>query len=197
MKEFRKRKKSFVHFPSSSFNGAAVLVVAFCSLLLFACEEKIKPSIASTGLNGNVPTQESWKAKITITDSGKVSGILHAGHIAVYEDKKYTYLDSGIVVDFFDENEHHTSVLTAKQGKVNDLTHDLEAHGNVVVVSDSGTVLRTEDLYWNNTTQRVYSQDYVEITSPKEAIKGHGFESDRSLKQYRIFKVTGQAKPNE
>ena len=197
MKEFRKTRKSIAHFTAPLFDSTALPVVALCSLLLFACEEKIKPSIASTGLNGNVPTQESWKAKITITDSGRVSGILHAGHIAVYEDKKYTNLDSGIVVDFFDENEHHTSVLTAKQGRINDLTHDLEAHGNVVVVSDSGTTLKTEDLYWNNTTQRVYSQDYVEITSPKEAIQGHGFESDRSLKQYRILKVTGQAKPNE
>jgi len=197
MKELTQRKKFFVHYSSSSLRSTTVSVLAICSLLLFACEEKIKPSIASTGLNGNVPTQESWKAKITLTDSGKVSGILHAGHIAVYEDQKYTFLDSGIVVDFFDENEHHTSVLTAKQGKVNDLTHDLEAHGNVVVVSDSGTILRTEDLYWNNTTQRVYSQDYVEVTSPKEAIQGHGFESDRSLIHYRILKVTGQANPNE
>ncbi len=182
---------------SASLGSTTVLVFTLCSLLLSACEEKIKPSIAPTALSGNGPTQESWKAKIIITDSGRVSGILHAGHIAVYEYKKYTNLDSGIVVDFFDENEHHTSVLTAKQGRINDLTHDLEAHGNVVVVSDSGTVLKTEDLFWNNTTQRVYSQDYVEITSPKEQMQGHGFESDRSLIHYRIFRVTGQANQNE
>ena len=166
-------------------------------LLFLACGEKIKPSIAATGVGGNVATQESWKAKITITDSGKVSGILRAGHISVFEDKKVTFLDSGIIVDFFDENEQHTSVLTAKAGKINDLTHDLEAHGNVIVVSDSGTTLKTEDLFWNNTTQKVYTQDYVEVTSPREQINGHGFESDRGLKQYKILDVTGQAKTNE
>lgn len=179
-----------------AFVRSLMLFVLF-PLLFLACGEKIKPSIASTGVGGNVPTQESWNAKIIITDSGKVSGILRAGHISVFENRKVTYLDSGIIVDFFDENEHHTSVLTAKQGKINDLTHDLEAHGNVVVVSDSGTTLKTEDLYWNNTTQKVYSQDYVEVTSPKEQIKGHGFESDRGLKQYKILDVTGQAKTNE
>ena len=169
----------------------------FLAAVLLGCEEKIKPSVASSGMSANVPSQESWNAKITITDSGRVSGIIRAGHISVYDDRKFTYLDSGITVDFFDENEHHTSVLTALRGKVNDATHDLEAHGNVVVVSDSGTTLKTEDLFWTDATQKVHSDDYVEVSSPKEQIQGHGFESDRSLKKYKIFRVTGQASPHE
>jgi LPS export ABC transporter protein LptC len=173
-----------------------VLVLLF-SLIGVSCEEKIKPSISSAGVGQNVPMQESWNATITFTDSGRVSGILRAGHIAIYSDKKYTLLDSNIVVDFFDENECHTSVLTAQSGRVNDLTHDFEAHQNVVVISDSGTSLRTEDLYWNNLTLKVHTPAYVEIISPKEQIQGHGLESDKSLKHYTIYKVTGQAKTNE
>ncbi len=173
------------------------MLTALCSLLMISCEEKIQPSIASTGVNGDVPAQESWNAKITFTDSGRISAILRAGHIAVYENTKFTYLDSNIVIDFFDEHQRHTSMLTAQHGRVNDVTHDLEARGNVVVVSDSGTTVKTEEMYWNNTTQKVYTQAYVEVTSPKEQIQGHGFESDRELKQYKIFKVTGQATTNE
>jgi len=77
---------------------------------------------------------------------------------------------------------------------VNDLTHDLEAHENVVVVSDSGTTLNTQELYWTNATQKIHSPAYVEITSPTEHIQGQGFESDKSLKHYVIIKVTGKAK---
>jgi LPS export ABC transporter protein LptC len=172
------------------------LLFALCSLLLFACEEKIKPPISS-GLGYDVPTQESWNAKIVFTDSGKVSGILRAGHIAMYTDKKFTLLDSNIVVDFYNEHQQHTSVLTAKRGKVNDITHDFEAHEHVVVVSDSGTRLTTEELYWSNATRKIHTPAFVEIASPKEQLQGHGFESDQDLKHYTIFKVTGQAKTNE
>ena len=125
------------------------LLFALCSLLLLSCEEKIRPPI-SDGLSGIVPTQESWDARIIFTDSGRTSGILRAGHIAMYADRKSTVLDSNITVDFFDEHQQHTSVLTARRGRVNDVTQDFEAHGNVVVVSDSGTTLSTEDLYWTN-----------------------------------------------
>ncbi|TLY33813.1 MAG: LPS export ABC transporter periplasmic protein LptC, partial [Ignavibacteria bacterium] len=87
-------------------------------------------------------------------------------------------------------------VLTAKRGRVNDVTHDFEAHENVVVVSDSGTTLRTEDLYWSNAAQRVTTPAFVDIVSRTEHIEGTGLESDQGLKHYTIFKVTGQSKAN-
>jgi len=170
---------------------ALIVLTGSCS------EEKLKPAVASSGIGQDVPSQESWNATITFTDSGRVTGILRAGHIAMFADRRFTNLDSNIAVDFYDQHERHTSVLTAKRGKVNDFTHDFEAHDNVVVVSDSGTTLKTEELYWSNTTQKVNTPAFVDITSPTEHIQGQGFESDQGLKRYTIFKVTGQTKPNE
>lgn len=172
------------------------LLFALCALLVLSCEEKIKPPV-SFGIARDVPSQESWNTKITFTDSGKVSGILRAGHISMYADKKFTLLDSNIIVDFYDEHQQHTSTLTARRGKVNDGTNDFEAHDEVVVVSDSGTTLTTEELYWTNATRKIHTPAYVEITSPKERLQGQGFESDQDLKHYTIFKVTGQAKTDE
>ena len=149
------------------------------------------------GLGWDLPGQESWDAKITFTDSGKIAGVLRAGHLAMYPERKYTILDSNIIVDFYDEHERHTSVLTARKGRVNDLTHDFEAHRNVVVLSDSGTTLKTENLFWTNAKRKIHTPDYVEISSPKEQLQGHGFDSDQDLKHYTIFRVTGQAKSHE
>jgi LPS export ABC transporter protein LptC len=160
------------------------------------CEEKVKPTITA-GLSGEPPAQESWNARIVFTDSGKIAGILKAGHISVYADKRFTVLDSSITVDFYNEHEQHTSVLTARRGRVDDATHDFEAHEQVVVISDSGTVLKTEELYWANATRKIHTPAYVEITSPKEQLRGQGLESDQDLVHYTILKVTGQAKTDE
>ncbi|TAK67278.1 MAG: LPS export ABC transporter periplasmic protein LptC [Bacteroidetes bacterium] len=198
------RSKLTAHCPPlcaqrSRLTALCSLLLALCTLLLIVtgCEEKLKPAVTSTAVSRDLPTQESWNTTITLTDSGKLIAILKAGHIASYTDKQYTVFDSNVVVDFYDEFERHTSVLTAKIGRVNDITHDLEAHGNVVVVSDSGTTLKTEDLYWSNRTKKVHTPSFVDIVSPTEHIQGHGFESDRGLRNYTIFKVTGQAKTEE
>ena len=170
-----------------------VLAVSLC--LLWGCEEKIKPSVLGGVSSTTLPSQESWNATVTFTDSGIVKAILKAGHISQYEGTKQTTMDQGVHVDFFDEHGLHSSVLTSQAGKVDETTNNLEATGNVVVVSDSGIVVETEKLYWDNQRQLIHSDEFVKITSPKEKLQGHGFESDQSLKNYRIFRVTGTAKP--
>lgn len=170
-----------------------LLVTILCLLIFSGCEEKIKPSVTSTKLIGNPPSQESWNSRITFTQSGKLVAVVTAGHLSVYDDRKQTYLDEKIRVDFYDENAKRTTVLTAEQGIVNDLTRDLEAIGNVIVISDDGTTLRTEQLSWTNSTQKIHTNAYVEIDSPKEKIRGLGLESDQHLKNYKILKVTGQS----
>jgi LPS export ABC transporter protein LptC len=172
-----------------------ILILTVVLSALNGCEGKIKPSVTSLEFGQDVPTQESWNATITFTDSGRVTGVLRAGHILDYASKKITLLDSMITVDFFDDSMRHTSVLTARRGMVNNATQDLEAHESVVVVSDSGSTLRTESLFWTNRTQKIHTTEYVEMMTPTEQIQGHGFESDRSLKNRIVFKPTGQAKP--
>jgi len=74
-------------------------------------------------------------------------------------------MDEGLVVDFFNDQDIHTSQLTADSGEVNERLNDLTATGNVVVVSDSGETLHTEKLLWNNKLQKILSVVDVMITS--------------------------------
>ena len=172
---------------------------ALCSvlvLLLCGCEEKTKPSLIPL-TQSDLPSQESWQSKVIVSDSARTKAILWAGHIAVYKEQRYTLLDDSIHVDFFNELEEHTSVLTARRGKVNDVTRDFEAHDHVVVVSDDGTVLRTEHLFWDNARRKIHTDAFVDIVSRTEHIMGQGMQADQGLKNYEIFKVTGQALTNE
>jgi lipopolysaccharide export system protein LptC len=169
-----------------------ILFVAVCVAVLSGCEEKIKPSVLDIS-GASIPSQESWNSTITFSDSGIVKAILKAGHIAEYNNSKQILMDGNVHVDFFDEYGHHSSVLTSTTGKVDENTYNLEADGNVVVVSDSGVVVRTDKLLWNNKRQLIHSDDFVTITSPKEHLQGWGFESDQNLRNYKIFKATGTA----
>ena len=160
---------------------------------MIGCEEKVKPSVLS-GVSGmQLPSQESWNSTITFSDSGTVKAIVQAGHIYAYDNSTVTHLDSGVIVDFFDEVGLHTTTLTSRHAVVDEGTNNLEATGNVIVRSDSGTVVYTEKMFWDNKRQLIHSPEFVRIVSPKERLQGTGFESDHNLRNYRIFKVTGTA----
>jgi LPS export ABC transporter protein LptC len=174
----------------------SALTIASLVFITSACEEKIRPSVVAVNQT-EYPSQESWNSTVTFTDSGKVKAILWSGHIASYAPKQFTLLSESIHIDFFNEFEEHTSLLTARRGKVNDRTQDFAAYENVIVTSDSGTILRTDSLYWDNATRKIRTEAFVDIVSPTEHIMGHGMISDQGLKNYTIFKVTGQAVTKE
>ncbi len=172
---------------------------ALCALLILlcgGCEERVKPSSVPL-TQSDLPSQESWRSRVIFSDSARMKAVLWAGHIAVYSDQRYTLLDDSIHIDFYNEQEQHTSILTARHGKVNDVNQDFEAYDHVVVVSDSGVVLRTERLFWTNATRKIHTDAFVDIVSPTEHIMGQGMQSDQGLKNYEIFKVTGQVLTHE
>jgi LPS export ABC transporter protein LptC len=171
---------------------AHFLWAAIACMALMGCGERLKPPIAPLAQT-EPPSQESWKSTVTFSDSARVRAILWAGHIAVYTGQRFTDLNDSIHVDFFNEQEQHTSTLTARRGRVHDQTQDFEAYDSVVVTSDSGTVLRTDRLFWINAERKIRTDAFVDITSPTERIMGHGMESDQGLKNYKIFRVTGQS----
>ena len=162
-------------------------------IMLTGCEEKIKPSVISTIDSRTLPQQESWNSTITVSDSGRVTAIIFAGYIRVFESDQKTYLSQGVRVRFFNIHGIQTSVLTSDEGTVDEMTNNLEARKNVVVVSSDSSLMKTEQLFWDNNRQLIYTPAYVQITTKKDRLQGHGFESDQSLRNYRIFRVTGQS----
>jgi LPS export ABC transporter protein LptC len=154
-------------------------------LYLYGCEEKIKPSVLSTVDSQTLPQQESWNSTIVISDSGRITAIIVAG---------YFRMSQGVKVRFFNTEGKQTSVLTSKEGSVDEATNNLEAYKDVVVVSNDSSKLRTERLFWDDQRQLIWTPEYVEITTLKEKLKGHGFESDQGLNKYRIFRVTGETR---
>ncbi len=159
------------------------------------CEQRIRPSVVDGFAGDEMPAQESWKSRIIISKEGVVSAIIDAGYIALYPEKKRTYLEEGVKVDFLDPDGSVTSTLTSVRGEVDEEKNDLSAFGNVIVESDDGTVLVTEELYYEDASGQVHTEAYVEITSPDELIQGYGLVSDAGLKNYTIYRVTGQTKP--
>ena len=165
-------------------------------VLASGCEDKIKPSVLPGLDSKSIPQQESWNSTIVISDSGRVQARIRAGYLQKFDGPQETMMSQGVVVHFYNEAGKQTSVMTARQGKVNERTYDIEAEGEVLVVSDDSTHLRSEKMYYDNRRHLIHTPDYVYVTSPREKVQGRGFESDQRLSNYKIFKVTAQVRGN-
>jgi LPS export ABC transporter protein LptC len=172
-----------------------IFILSVLFLFPFCSSKRVKPSVDGKFSVEELPSQESWNSVITFSDSGKISAILYAGHLRKYDDKRETFLDQNIKVDFYDQNEVQTTTLTSIKGRVDETTNNLYAIDSVVVSSDSVTI-KTEEMMWRNKDRKIVSDKFVTVISPQEEIQGYGFESDQNLNNYVIYNITYVTRPD-
>ncbi len=177
-------------------------VILFTGILavLLSCS-KLDESSSSSLETGPVeqiktPDQESWQSTIIISKNGRRVARVWANYVALYENRKQTLLKDSIHVNFYDRYGKLKSVLTAREGIVDNVTENLRAIGKVVVVSDSGIVLETEELLWDNQKQKIISEVPVKFTTKTDTLLGDGFISDPDLANYEIRNAKGVSKRN-
>ena len=76
--------------------------------------------------------------------------------------------------------------LTAKKGKIDKSTGDVNLEQNVVVTSDSGTTMKTESLQWQRNKDLVQTDDKVSIQDGTMTVEGKGMEAHPSLKDAKL-----------
>jgi LPS export ABC transporter protein LptC len=166
-----------------------MIVIAGALLLAAGCT-KIAPAPSEVP-KGEPPQQEFYGAAITFFQDDKLSAVLKAGRIRKFERQSVVLLDSGVVADFYNSEGHHTSTLWADSGRTDEARKDMIAMGNVVTKSDSGQILETNILRWDNRTRHIRSDSKVKLSTPTDTIYGIGFDSDEHLRNWNIGQPQG------
>jgi LPS export ABC transporter protein LptC len=166
--------------------------VLYCGLAFWwlGCRSQEQQTVTPPNYDG--PDQEGWNSRITVTSNGRTSAILQYAHMEKFSKRRETKFDGGIVVDFYNTEGKHTSNLVSERGMLYEEANDFEALGNVVVKSDSGTTVWTQRLRWENSRQKILSNDFVTIvTAENDTLHGHGFVSDQNLKIWSMRRPSG------
>jgi LPS export ABC transporter protein LptC len=132
--------------------------------------------------------------EILYSDSAVVRVRIKAALLHNYSDTKNPRREfpDGILVEFFDANKNIQSRLTAKKAVQYDKTNKFVVEDNVVIRSIKNETIETEGLTWDESTQRVYSDRFITITTATEVIEGYGFESDYNFQNWELKKVSGR-----
>ncbi len=170
----------------------AATILMFVALTT-ACEQRVDVKPVSEDPYLDAPQHISLNIDVLFIDSADTRAELQAGIARMYEDRKETTLGQGMRVVFFDRSSGMpAATLTADSAVIDDRTKNMTAIGNVVVISDSNnTRLETSRLVWDQTTEKIRTNESVVITTPSEVIEGQGLVSDQYLTSYRIFNVRG------
>lgn len=165
------------------------IYVAAALVAFSACEEPRKPEAKLKIYGGPIMTAKNIAT--VYSDSGKTKLIISGPLQLQYNDGDREF-PKGIRVDFFDSDGDSNAVLTANYARFDKATDIHLALGNVIIFNKKERrKLNTEELRWNRSTRKVYTDKFVRIETPTEILTGHGLTANQDFSWYRITKPTG------
>jgi LPS export ABC transporter protein LptC len=142
--------------------------------------------------NDTVYPEKATGVEINITDSGHRIAQIHSPLMERYSGKNpYLEMKKGVRALFFNKQGVKENQLDANYAISHENEKIIEVRNDVRLENVKGERLNTEKLTWNQASKKIYTDQFVKITTPDEVIYGDGFESNQNFTEYKIFKIRG------
>ena len=162
-------------------------------LLLSSCGGKKKAMGEAITERDSLPMMTTLGVTTLISDSGVTRYRVNMEEWSVYDRKKPCYwaFEKGVYLEQFDSIFHIEASIKADTAYYYDKERLWKLIGNVDIQNRKGERFNTELLYWNEATQKVYSDKFIRIQQPDRIITGHGFDSNQQMPIYTIHNIEG------
>ncbi|MFT5918667.1 MAG: LPS export ABC transporter protein LptC, partial [Granulosicoccus sp.] len=122
-----------------------------------------------------LPVVEEVNAQLIYTDSARVKVLVDAPQLHHYTgEDPYLELPKGVHITFFNLSGEIESEITANYAISFEKKDVMVARNDVVVINSKGERLNTEELSWSKKHHRIFTDEFVTITTEDEVIYGHG-----------------------
>lgn len=186
------RKRSF-RLLHKSMSITIVLGTIVMLLLFPSCGGKTKVVGEAITERDSLPMMSTLGVTTLISDSGVTRYRVNTEEWQVYDRKNPPHwaFEKGIYLEQFDSVFQVEASIKADTAYYYDKKRLWKLIGNVDIQNRKGERFNTELLYWNEATQKVYSDKFIRIQQPDRIITGQGFDSNQQMTVYTIRNIGG------
>ena len=168
--------------------GAIVMLLLFSS-----CGGKKKELGEAITERDSLPSMATLGVVTYISDSGVTRYRMEAEEWLMYDRKRPSYwaFEKGVYLEQFDSLFNVDASIKADTAYFYDKQKLWKLMGNVDIKNRKGERFNTELLYWNQATEKVYSDRFIRIEQPDRIITGYGFDSNQQMTIYQIRNMGG------
>jgi LPS export ABC transporter protein LptC len=182
-----------VTFISTGNKSIAIIFMVMSVLFLFSCGgKKIKMSEAITERDF-LPAMQTVGVTSLVSDSGITRYRIETEEWLIYDKKKPPYwaFEKGVYLEKFDSLFNIDASVKADTAYYYNEQKLWKLMGHVHVQNLKGEQFDTELLYWNQTTEKIYSEKSIQIEQTDKIIVGQGFTSNQQMTVYTINNIEG------
>ena len=167
-----------------NFRHASFLAIA---IALLGCNSKKQPPVSAHSVLADSADQIMWGARFNLTDRGLQRAELFADTAFFFNDNTRVELEN-VRTTFYTTAGAKDAVLTSQRGTYTSRNGGMVARKHVLVVSEDGRRLTTQELKYDQTKNEISSDSAFVLTEPNRRLEGIGFVSDPNLNNVRVLR---------
>ncbi len=165
--------------------------MAVSMTLFFCCEDNTSTLNQINRFNEN-PVGTAYDIRMTYTDSARIKAILTAPLHLDYTHLsfKYSEFPEGLKIIFYnDKNEENTVV--ADYGILYNQTKIVDLQGNVVLLSNDGSRLETDQMYWDSEKEWLFTERPFTFENEDYNLAATRLDANKEFSKFKSGKLSG------
>ncbi|KLT71494.1 MULTISPECIES: LPS export ABC transporter periplasmic protein LptC [Flavobacterium] len=173
------------------------IVTVLAVTMFFGCESNFK-EVQKSNFSEFVPGSDADTVNIKYTDSGRITGVLVSSKMLDYSnlDFPFTEFPKGIDVTLYDKNLKRTFIRSNYAISYKP-TGIIDLQGKVKITSETGQMLETEQLYFDQKNEWFYTERKFKLTDAKGVSYGQGIDFSKDFKVINSQRITGELEAEE
>lgn len=167
------------------------IVTVITVTMFFSCKDNFK-DVQKIGMSENEPIGVAENINLKYTDSGRVKAVLVSPKMLDYSNRDFPYnqFDEGVTLDLFDDDNKRT-VVVADYAIIYNRTNLIDLQGNVKITTNTRDTLFAEQLYYDQKTEWLFTNQPVSFRKGQDLIHGNGFDSNIKFTNAEVLEVNG------
>ncbi|WP_298535951.1 LPS export ABC transporter periplasmic protein LptC [uncultured Algibacter sp.] len=167
------------------------IVTVVAVTMFFSCNDSFK-QVQKIGISENEPIGVDYELNLKYTDSGRVTANLLSTKALDYTNRDFPFREfvDGVTLYVYDKENKKSTVL-ADYAIVYTKNNLIDLQNNVVITTSDGSVLKTDQLYYDQKKEWLYTNYPVSFQTKQDIINGNGFDSNSKFTNAEVLEVTG------
>lgn len=177
---------------NSRYLPVIIFFTIVISVVFLSCKDESKSSVNFDYDPEVIPSMLTHNDTMQISDSGIIRYKVIAKTWEIFDrakDPHWRY-PNGFYLEQFDSLRNIIAVIKADTVWNYTSRKLWKLRGNVFIYNRNDETFKSDELYWDERQQKVYSNTFVEVNRPNQMIlRGRGFEANEQMTNYKFRDV--------
>ena len=167
------------------------IVAVITATMFFSCNSNYN-QVQKLGISDNEPIGVAEHINLKHTDSGRVTANLISDKMLDFSNRDFPYSEfpEGIILYLYNENDEKSTIISDYAISYEN-TKLIDLQGNVKVITTTNDTLFSEQLYYDQRKEWVYTNSPVTFKKDADIIHGNGFDSNAKFTNAEVLEVRG------